>query len=141
MTKPEQDVVLAKLGIIQRCLSRMRAITRSDPDTLDDLLIQEAFILNLQRAIQAAVDLANHLIAVNKLGVPGTLRESFILLHSAGLLPLGLKDKMMAMVGFRNIAVHQYEDIKPEILRTILAEGLGDLESYCSAMACAARGQ
>ena len=35
------------------------------------------------------------------------------------------------MVGFRNIAVHEYRRLDPAIVRTVVAERLGDFEALC----------
>lgn len=57
---PDRDVVLAKVAAIQRCLKRIQETTQLDPASLDDIDKQDIFVLNLQRAVQAAIDLATH---------------------------------------------------------------------------------
>ena len=61
---PDRDVVLAKVTAIQKCLRRINDVTGLDPDRLDDLDIQDIFVLNLQRAVQSAIDLAIFLTLV-----------------------------------------------------------------------------
>jgi len=55
---PDRDVVLAKVATIQKCLGRILDVTRLDPECLEDIDKQDIFVLNLQRAIQACIDLA-----------------------------------------------------------------------------------
>jgi len=74
---PDRDVVLAKVATIQRYLARIRDTTSLDPARLDDIDAQDIFILNLQRAIQASLDLAAHVVASEGLGLPERARESF----------------------------------------------------------------
>ena len=60
---PDRDVVLAKAAAIQRCLRRIEEVTGLKPASLADQDTQDIFVLNLQRAIQSAIDLASHIIA------------------------------------------------------------------------------
>lgn len=126
----DADIVYAKIGIIQRCLHRIQSVTKLDPKNLDDLNIQDVFILNLQRAAQAAIDLAAHLVACEGLGVPSDLKEHFSFLRDAGILSKEVTEQMKKMVGFRNIAVHEYQNLDINILKTILTGNLKNLENF-----------
>lgn len=57
----DQAIIFAKVSSIQRCLKRIKDVTKGDPETLKDLDVEEIVILNLQRAIQSSVDLAAHI--------------------------------------------------------------------------------
>jgi len=127
---PDRDIVIAKADAIQRCLKRIKDVTRLKPDSLDDLNNQDIFILNLQRAVQSAIDLATHIIASDGLGVSDTVKGNFMLLEKAGIIGSRLSKKMQAMAGFRNIAIHDYQTIKIEILKSILVKNLKDLEDF-----------
>jgi len=131
---PDRDIVLAKIAAIERCLKRIRETTGGDPSSLEELDRQDIFVLNLQRAIQAAIDLAAHIVAANKLGLPETVRGNFTLLRNAGVISTELGRKMEAMVGFRNIAIHNYQALDPEIMKAILQERLPDLEDFSAAI-------
>ena len=126
----EPDVVFAKIGNIQNCLRRIREVTALDPDRLDNMDVQDIFVLNLQRAVQSAIDLCAHIIAADGLGLPGTLKENFSVLQKAGILSLPLATRLIGMVGFRNIAIHDYQDLKVEVLKSILRDHLMDLEEF-----------
>ncbi len=127
---PDKDIVLAKVGNIQRCLRRINDVTGGDPDRLEEIDTQDIFVLNLQRAIEATIDIAAHIIASEGLGLASTIKENFKILHEAGIIDHGLMKKMQAMVGFRNIAVHDYTSIDLEILKSILKNNLKDLEEF-----------
>lgn len=83
--------------------------------------------LNLQRAIQAAIDLANYIAATEGYGTPDSTAAVFTLLQQRGILDEELAGKLRRMVGFRNIAVHEYQIVNPAILQAILERHLGDL--------------
>lgn len=127
---PDKDVVLAKTASLQRCLKRIREVTGLKPDSLDDLNIQDIFVLNLQRAVQAGIDLAAHIIASEGLGIPDTIKENFIKLENSEIIQKEISSKMQSMIGFRNIAIHDYQTLNIEILKKILTEHLKDLEEF-----------
>jgi uncharacterized protein YutE (UPF0331/DUF86 family) len=127
---PDKDVVLSKVATIQRCLKRIKDATGLDPNSLDDIDKQDIFILNLQRAVQAAVDLATHIVASEGLGLSDTIKDNFKLLKHAGIINEQLALRMQSMVGFRNIAIHDYQAIDKGILKSILANNLKDVEDF-----------
>ncbi len=95
---------------------------------------QDAIVLNLLRACEAAIDAAMHLVRVRRLGLPQESRESFALLEKAGVLDGELSVRLQAMVGFRNIAVHDYQKLNLEIVKSILEEGLQDFRRFCEVL-------
>jgi uncharacterized protein YutE (UPF0331/DUF86 family) len=119
---------LQKTAIIQRCVSRIKEVTGLNPERLDSFDTQDVLAINLQRAAQASIDLAAHLVASEAMGVPQDLRENFVMLQNAQVLEPGTSEKMQRMVGFRNIAVHEYQNLNIDILKHILVERLGDFE-------------
>jgi len=127
---PDKDIVMAKVAIIQRCLKRIQETTHLDPESLDNIDKQDIFVLNLQRAVQAVIDLATHIVASEGLGLPDTIEDNFNLLYEGKIIHRELAKRMEGMVGFRNIAVHNYESLNEEILKSILGEQLADLEKF-----------
>jgi len=131
---PDRDVVLAKVATIQKCLERIREVTSLDPASLDDINRQDIFVLNLQRAIQASIDLASHIVASEGLGLPETVRDNFTLLRDKNVIDPETASKMEKMTGFRNIAIHDYQALNLDILKSILTGNLKDLENYYAAV-------
>lgn len=125
------DVLLSKAASIERCLQRIAEEYQGHAHELEtDQTRQDAIILNLQRACEAAIDAAMHVVRVKRLGLPQESREAFRLLEDAGLLTSKLSQHMQAMVGFRNVAVHEYQKLNLEIVRAILKERLADFEEF-----------
>lgn len=131
---PDRDVVLAKVATIQKCLERIREVTSLDPASLDDINRQDIFVLNLQRAIQASIDLASHIVASEGLGLPETVRDNFTLLRDKNVIDPETALKMEKMTGFRNIAIHDYQALNLDILKSILTSNLKDLEDFYAAV-------
>lgn len=124
------DIDLNKAAIIRRCLKRISEEYRGNPSRLDDFTIQDSIVLNLLRACEAAIDLAMHRVAQGHFGIPQTSRDSFQLLAQNGILSHASATAMKHMVGFRNIAVHNYQNIQLPILQAIVEKHLVDFESY-----------
>jgi uncharacterized protein YutE (UPF0331/DUF86 family) len=131
---PDRDVVLAKVATIHKCLDRIREVTDLDPEKLEDIDKQDIFVLNLQRAVQACIDLASHAVAAEALGLPEKVRDNFSILREKGVVDPELASKMEKMTGFRNIAVHNYQALDLDILKSILSNNLKDLEDFSSAL-------
>ena len=128
------DVILNKYSIIQRCLARIVEEYRGYEDELTtNFTRQDSIILNIQRACQAALDLANRVIRLKQLGIPQNSRESFSLLADHGFVSEPLADSMMKMIGFRNIAVHEYQKLNPDILKAIIEKHVQEIEVFAIA--------
>lgn len=126
---PEIDVVLSKINIVKNCLMAIEKAKALEKDA--DFLLA-LYELNLQRAIQASIDMANAVIAKEGLGLPNQYRQSFEILGKHGIIDAGLTRLMVSMVGFRNISVHDYGEINPEIVRDIVDKRLKDFERFYS---------
>ena len=124
------DIWINKTQIIERCLKRIQEEYDGESKNLLSYTKQDSIILNLQRCCEAAIDLAMHLYRSQKLGIPQSSREAFDLLVQNGLLSVELSKSMKSMVGFRNIAVHDYQRLNIDILETIINEHIGDFKLY-----------
>lgn len=124
------DILINKAAIIRRCLGRINEEFKGDPALLANITVLDSVVLNLLRACETAIDLAMHIVADRSLGVPQSSRDAFVLMAQAGLLSAACADAMKRMCGFRNIAVHSYQDIKMPVLVAILQNHLDDFEGF-----------
>ena len=122
---PPDDILLNKAAIIERCVRRMLEEARACPQ-FDDFTHVDALTLTIERACQAAIDIAMHVVADRHLGVPQSTAEAFLLLERSGVIDRPLAAALAGMVGFRNVAVHQYEDMDMNVLRWIVESGHRD---------------
>jgi uncharacterized protein YutE (UPF0331/DUF86 family) len=119
------DVILNKAAVVERCIARVREEHAGDDTNLmENMTRQDSIILNLQRACEAAIDLAMHLVKANELGNPQESRDAFAFLADGDLLERDRAEKLMKMVGFRNIAVHDYKKLNLEIVASIIHDDL-----------------
>jgi uncharacterized protein YutE (UPF0331/DUF86 family) len=125
------DVLLNKTATIERCVARAREEYAANPRGFGaDFTRQDAAILNVQRACEAALDMGHHLIRRERLGVPQSARDVFALLARSGWIDEELADAMKRMVGFRNIAVHEYQALQLPILVRIIEQHLDEFLEY-----------
>ncbi len=125
----DRDVVFAKLGSLSYCLKRIEDV-RQPGRRLTDEDLEELLLLNLQRAAQAVVDLAAHVVATENLGLPERIADNFTRLEKAGILESELAENLRKMVGFRNIVVHAYEEIDSEVVERVIEHHLEDLRRF-----------
>lgn len=124
------DIILNKAAIIERCLARVEEEYKECP-LLNNYTHLDAIILNLERACQATIDMAMHIVAKKHLGIPQGSADAFSLLARAGVVDDNLAKKLRGMVGFRNIAVHEYQVLEIEVVRYVLDEGVKDFRKFC----------
>lgn len=129
------EVVLNKAAVIERCLERIAEEYENHETELEsDYTRQDAIVLNLLRTSEATIDLAMHAARVGNLGLPQESREAFALLERAGWISPDLSRRMQAMVGFRNVAVHDYQKLRLEVVRSILDNHLDDFRAFVRAI-------
>ena len=131
----DRDVVTAKLESLRRCVERVRARTPASAEELstsDDA--QDIICLNLERAVQACVDIAAHIVSNSECDVPDTMAGTFDALERQGILSRELAERMRRAVGFRNISVHAYQTLDWEIVHSIATQRLGDFVRFARAI-------
>lgn len=124
------DITLNKLATITRCLQRIRDEYSNEADFKRNFTKQDSVILNLQRACEACIDICNHIIRQNKLGIPQSSRNSFELVAQANVMSDDLSERLKRMVGLRNIAVHDYQKLNLDIVIAVITKHLSDFEEF-----------
>lgn len=131
---PPNDVILNKAAIIERCIRRIQEEYTADPGLADPTHL-DALTLNIERACQAAIDLAMHVVAQHHLGVPQSSAEAFVLMEKAQMLDHKLSRSLCGMTGFRNVAIHEYQQMDKTVLHWIAREGWKEWVMLCRSIA------
>ena len=122
------DIVINKIQSIQHCVGRAREEYEKNPGGFEtDYTRQDAAILNVIRACEQAIDLANHVIKKHKMGIPASSAESFELLQKKNVIDLRLTKKLKNMVHFRNTVIHDYQRTNLDIVKSVIDSELNDL--------------
>jgi uncharacterized protein YutE (UPF0331/DUF86 family) len=129
------EILLNKKVSVERCIAQVRQYytLQTGVPFRQDHLRQDAIAMNLQRACEATIDIANHLIKTKKLGLPQDSKDSFTSLQRAGLIDERQTAILQAMVGFRNILVHQYQKLDLNIMVNVIEHRLSDLLDFTNA--------
>jgi uncharacterized protein YutE (UPF0331/DUF86 family) len=129
----DQDLVAKKLAFIETCLRELSQQAR--PDSLSTDVREMRFVEHtLQIAIQAALDVASHIVSDNRLGEPRTNRDLFDLLGRHGWITPALASVMRDMGGFRNVLVRGYAEVDVSVVRDVLDRHLPDFEAFVAAI-------
>ncbi len=125
------DVLTNKAATVERCVARAREEFDRDPATFaTDFTRQDAATLNVQRACEAVLDMGQHLVRREGLGVPQSARDVFELLARGGWIEPKLAEALKRMVAFRNIAVHDYQALLLPILINVITGHLDEFLDF-----------
>jgi uncharacterized protein YutE (UPF0331/DUF86 family) len=131
----DRRVIADKLERLRRCMQR---IEHKRPPTLAtlaaDVDLQDILSVNLERAVLLCVDIAAHIIASREVPAPTTMAAAFDALHALHVLSPDLANSMKKAVGFRNIVVHNYQEIDWGIVFNICHHKLDDFRAFAQAI-------
>ena len=129
------DVIISKISIMENCLSRIRQSQQLKHENIfDESMMLDFVVLNLQRSIQASIDMADYIISDFDYRTPNSYKMSFLILQEKNWLSGEVYEKMSKMVGFRNIAVHDYREINYAIVKSIVSDHLDDFKEFISSI-------
>lgn len=131
----DREMIDQKLESLRRSVARVEERCPNSLDALKkDYDAQDIITLNLSRAVQMCVDIGAHLLAESKQASPGTMGGTFESLCEAGIISSDLAEKLKKAVGFRNLAVHNYEAINWAIVFSIAKNHLQDFLDFAKAV-------
>lgn len=125
-------LVAKKLRRIEICLADLATVdvARIATDRREERFAEHT----LQIAIQAAIDVAAHIVSDNDLGDPESSHALFALLARHGWVPAAQVPLLSRMVGFRNVIVHEYESVDVQLVRDVVEHHAGDLVGFVEAI-------
>lgn len=125
------EIILDKIDSVKRCIQRINEEYQGVDDNLKNITKQDSIVLNIQRACELSIDIANYVISKYEFETPKISRESFEILCKHQIITEQISENLQKMVGFRNIAVHNYKKISLIILSEIILVNLKDFEIFC----------
>lgn len=127
--------IVKKLAALERSVAKLRELAAMDREAfLDSYTFVDAAKYNLQTAVEAMIDTANHVISRRRLRMPRTNSESFEILSESGVIPAEKLQVLQAMARFRNRIVHMYDDVDDNQVYEILRNHLGDFDDFVEAI-------
>lgn len=131
---PFLDALAQKASRLERCVQRARDEHQLATHFLTDISRQDAAILNIQRACELALDMGNMVVSKESWGIPRSARDVFATLHERGLIDGQQATALQHMVGFRNLAVHEYESLNMSIVQSIITTDIDCLPRLAGAI-------
>lgn len=126
----DKQVIRAKLERLNEYVARVEKKRPIPPELLlTDHDVQDIVSHNLEKAVQVCIDIASHVCAVNG-RAPQSAGESFTTLSELGLIDNDWASKLVSVVGFRNISVHEYAQVDWKIVIEVATSGVGDLRAF-----------
>lgn len=124
------DVIINKIESIQRCIARILEEYAGDKMNLANVTKQDSIVLNIQRACELSIDTGNYIISKENYRTPAVSREVFEILEENSVISPDLSARLQKMVGFRNIAVHDYRKINMNVIESIIRNNLDDFREF-----------
>ncbi|BBB93530.1 type VII toxin-antitoxin system HepT family RNase toxin [Methylomusa anaerophila] len=132
----DEGLVRQKLALLAEYLQDLREVEGvTTEEFVCDKRLRRYIERTLQVAVEACVDIASHWIADQGWREPASYRDIFVVLAENGVLSTEQAGVYQKMAQFRNILVHDYAKIEPEILLGILRRNLSDLEEFLKRIA------
>ena len=100
----------------------------------ENMLIRRTVERTLHLAVEAALDIGQHIIAQEGFRRPADNQDVFVVLTEEEIVPPDLLPRLIAMAKFRNLIVHDYARIDDNVVFSILKRRLGDFEAYARAI-------
>lgn len=129
-SQPLIDALAQKAARIERCLQRVQDEYQASSHFDTDFTHQDAAILNIQRACELAIDMGNMVVSHEKWGLPRSAKDMFATLGERGLIGRELSATLQNMVGFRNVAVHDYEELEIRIVEAVIKHEIQSLAQF-----------
>lgn len=134
MNLSSDNTIINKISSLERCMRRVKSLYQNDEKFLHDYNNQDAIILNLQRACEQALKLGMRVLKLKNLSIPSSYKEIFQLLNKEGIIDAELSENLANMVGFRNIAVHDYQELDLNKILEILKTDFIDFQKLIKAI-------
>lgn len=127
----DNNKIRQKINILQKNIRFLDSLRQM---SFDDFVADPRNYLSatriLQISVEAMIDIANHIIAREGLGLPQSYHDAIKILVGEGYLPSDKEDTFRAMIRFRNRAVHMYDEIDDKEIYRIICKNLGDFQDY-----------
>ncbi len=129
-----RNIVELKISKIREMIKRIRDLDFSDEQTYDETILQDALVFRLVQAVEASIDIATHIISNLEVTRPESYKDLFLILASQKILSNQTAKEMAQAAGFRNLAVHEYDEQKfdhDQVKRDYLSD-IDTLNHFCA---------
>jgi uncharacterized protein YutE (UPF0331/DUF86 family) len=126
-----RELINRKLDSLARCIHRIESKRPTECEILlDDIDLQDILAINLERAVQLSVDIGAHILSNFETPPPNTMGDVFSLLVNQSVITPEIGNTLRQAVGFRNLAVHAYEQVDWQRVFNIVHHHMDDFKSF-----------
>jgi uncharacterized protein YutE (UPF0331/DUF86 family) len=127
----DREVVESKLRFLREYLEDLKEYETISLSAYKTSKKDQRFVeRTLQLACENCLDIAAHLISRSGFREPQDNKDLFIILYENGIIDDSTQNAMIKMAKFRNIVVHDYTRIDPEVVIGILKKNIGDFKRF-----------
>lgn len=131
----DTNVLLSRIAKIRECTAILRRYAlMNEKAFMGNTDVSSSAERQLQVAIQAVIDIGNHVIADGDLGTAKDYKDIFRVLAKQKVVSRALSGRLASMAGLRNVLVHDYLDVDLKIVYRILKKDLADFETFIAAI-------
>jgi uncharacterized protein YutE (UPF0331/DUF86 family) len=131
----DKPIILRKLSELDIYTKQIKEFSSIKLDVYkSDWKTQRIVERTLQMRIETCADIANHIVSDGGMRIPTNYADTFKVLSENSVIDTELYAIMNKIAKFRNIVVHQYENVDAEIVISILNKHLKDFEKFCNAI-------
>lgn len=131
----DKELVIRKINLIQEDLEQLQKYKRTAREDIEkDIALEAAIERYLERMITRAIELNQHLIAESEMRdikIPKDYKGTFMALGDLKICPKEFARSISDSAGFRNILVHEYDDLDKEKFYLSLQAALEQYPEYC----------
>ncbi|WP_347491406.1 DUF86 domain-containing protein [Desulfoscipio sp. XC116] len=127
----EQEVIREKLKYLAEYiddLEQEQAISMNE--FINNKKVRRYIERTLHLSIECCLDISSHIISSERLREPESNKDIFLVLAENGYIPGKELAQLSKMAQFRNLIVHSYAKIDPEIVYIILKRNVADLRKF-----------
>ena len=127
----DRTVAAEKLRLVDQYTEELREMRDVPRDEyLADVMRQRAVERSFMNAIQACIDIAEHVRAAEALAPDDRSKEAVEALGDAGIVSAETETRLIEAVGFRNVLAHRYRSIDHDVVYDLLHEDVAWLERF-----------
>jgi uncharacterized protein YutE (UPF0331/DUF86 family) len=127
-----KNIIINKIASVEKCVARVKEEFTNEQQFLTNHTQQDACLLNLQRACEQSINIGKTILKYKNFKPHNSYKDVFVTLNLQKVISKETSTNMAKMSGFRNIMVHEYQELKIEIVLEIIKNRLQDFSNFNS---------
>lgn len=130
----DKERILSKIAELDGYLGELNEVKPKKIKDYQKTAVKRSCERLLQLSIECIIDICSLIVSGLKLGIPSEDNDLFNKLKRAGIISSSFASTLQQMKGFRNILVHEYGEIRDDIVLYVLRKRLSDFDRFKAAV-------